>query len=323
MNTLGRYAGWVVAFLGIMIAALLGRQAQQLRDERDIALSKLAKKDQQIEKMLKAEKLAKEQAEAARESEDTEPEPAPIDAPLLDAQLEAGSAQAPSSALPTFFAALGEMMKGEKGAALAKSTSQTQARMQYGALFRELNLPPEVEGQAIDIVASALENDMRQGMDMLTGKTLDPEQVKKEHEAALKQVRDELGRVLSADELARYDEFQAELPRHSLEQQYEMQLTMFNSSLTQESRDLIVQTLSEETLSLIPDFGKPGSGAETNPALMFEAQLTAIDRARERLVGELDEAQYAQAERFFEHQQQQAQVFREFMGSLMSAPKPQ
>jgi hypothetical protein len=326
MSAFLRIGGWVIAMIAIVLAGLLGQQLKAARAERDAIAQQLAARNKQVEDMVRLEKEAKAKSNALQQ--ELEETIAAMDVPegesgliTEDGALAGSDAPESAPAPPTFFDHLAGMMKGERGAALAKSSSNIQARAHYGKLFKELNLPPDVEERAIGVVAAKYESEMLAGVDMLSGGTVDPEKAKQEGAEADKRMREELSTILSPDELAQYDEYQAELPRHVLEQQFEMQLTMFGSSLPEESRTLITQTLVEETLSVMPDFGKPGSNANTNPASIFETQLTVIDRARERLAAELDENEFAQAERFLNQQQEQMRTFTELMSGMMPGPK--
>ncbi|MBI5093783.1 MAG: hypothetical protein HZB26_15250 [Candidatus Hydrogenedentes bacterium] len=346
MSTFLKFGGWIVAVIAIVVAVALGLKLREAQQQRDTAHQWKATLENQIEDLNKLQVLAKAKTddiekkldEATKTVEKLKAEPGKASADALASKDPAAALKALfKGAAPgeegkadegNPFKGLGEMFKGEKGKALAKMSVDMQVNAMYGPFFKDLNLPADVEEQARGIVSKNLEAQMQAGLKMMSGEKVDTEQMGKESQNAQKQIRDELSKVLSADELAKYDQYQEDMPRHTLEQSYDMQLSMSGSSMKQESRDLIKQTLVEETLASVPDFGKPGSSTEKNPASAFDAQLAAIDRSRERLRTQLDEEQYALAERFLNQQQTQAQTMRDMMSTMFSgnkkpeAPKP-
>jgi len=219
------------------------------------------------------------------------------------------------------FKGMGDMFKGEKGKAMAKMTAEMQVNMMYAPLFKDLNLPADAEEQVRGIVSKNLEKQMQAGLKMISGEKVDAAQMAKDEVSYQQEMRSELAKVLSADEMAKYDQFQEEMPRHALEQQYDMQLSMTGSTMKPESRDLVKQTLVEEVLAIVPDIGKPGSSSQTKPSVAFDAQITAIDKARERLRTQLDEEQFAMAERFLNQQLTQTQVTRDMVNNMMGGEK--
>ncbi|MBA2727450.1 MAG: hypothetical protein H0U49_04675 [Parachlamydiaceae bacterium] len=114
--------------------------------------------------------------------------------------------------------------------------------------------------------------------------------------------------MLNPHELALFDQYVEEMPRHTLEQSYDLQLKMSGSKMKPESPDLIKKTLVEEVLELMPDYGKPDSISMTNPQKAFESQTVVIDRARENLRTKMDGDQFAFANQFFNQQEAQLKM---------------
>jgi hypothetical protein len=213
-----------------------------------------------------------------------------------------------------FLKSLGDLFSGEKGETMAKMSADMAVNMNYRQLFDELNLQPTIEEQAREIISKYLTVQMQAGFKMISSNNIEKESLLEEQKNTEKQLRDELAKMLTSDELAKYDRYLHEMPRQSLEQSYEIQLKLSGSTMKPESSDLVKQILAEEVLELIPDYGKPDSISSTDPQSALGSQIMALKRARERVLYKLDADQLVLANQFFNQMEAQLRIAEEMFG---------
>jgi hypothetical protein len=159
------------------------------------------------------------------------------------------------------------------------------------------------------------------GMEALQGHLIgtqgksSPEALKRMRDDADAKFRVELGTVLSPDQMAAWDDYEATLPKRMLTQSFEMQLNMFAPGLTPENRTRARDVLVEELLPAEP--GQPDMGIPTSTDFQarMNAQQEGFSRARERLAQEFDETQLAHVDRFIAQIQQMAEMSAHMMES--------
>jgi hypothetical protein len=340
MKTVLGVCGWIVAAVGVVAAVMLGQQLRNAQTQIKEMSKQSVLREKQVTELVAVNKAAETRATEAEkklEAATTQAAAAPEavqDAPdgrdsmaaaLQQAMKAAGAgkgAKEGEGEEANFFKGVSQMFKGEKGKELAKASAEMQTNMQFDAFFKDLNLPPDVEARARDILNKHGEEQMMSGLKTMSEGNVDEEQLKKHQQESRKQVREDLSKVLSKDEMAQYDDYLQELPRKMIEKQYELQLSMMASTLSQESRDLVKQTVVDEMLTAAPDLGSPGSNSAANPAKAFDIQLAAIDRAREQLSTQMDPAEFAKVERFFNQQRVQLEAARNMMGGNKPANAP-
>jgi hypothetical protein len=212
--------------------------------------------------------------------------------------------------------ALSKMFEGEGGEQLARMT----VNMYYGDFFQELNLPQETEQQVRDIIAKYTAEEITTGLKSLEEgpESSDIEGMSEEIEERL---RDELSRILTADEMAIWQEYQDTMQERVLDQTYEMQLSMFAGGLTLENREIVKQTIIDEMLATDVDHTQIAAGPGDIEAA-FDIQRAAYERARERLGDVLDEDQLAVFDQFVETQQQMLEMAIQMMGGVQE-PEPE
>lgn len=171
--------------------------------------------------------------------------------------------------------------------AIARSAG-INLNMRYGELFTHLQLDAERADEIRAIIRSILEQQTRDALARARGGQGPQPPI--DYDVW---IREELAQVLTPQELAAFDEYQAGMNERIQRQSYDLQLTMFAPGLTPENRALALDVLVEETAIAQQE----GTG-----------RTVVYDRALERLAGSLDEPQYALFEGFVEQQRAIATV---------------
>jgi len=212
--------------------------------------------------------------------------------------------------------AVSRMFEGEGGEQIARMT----VNMYYGDFFQELNLPQGTEQQVRDIITKYAAEQITQGMDALKKGSM-PEDMEGIEEEIEGRLRDELSRILTAEEMAIWEEYQDTMQERVLDQTYEMQLSMFAGGLTPENREIVKQTIIDEMLATDADVTQYPAGTGDIQAA-FDIQRAAYERARERLLDVLDEDQLTLFDQFIETQQQMLEMALQMMGGVQE-PEPE
>jgi len=212
---------------------------------------------------------------------------------------------------------LSKMFEGESGEQIARMT----VNMYYGDLFQELKLPQETEQQVRDIIAKYAAEQIRQGMGALKEGSA-PEDMKGIEQEIEERLRDELSHILTAEEMAVWDEYQDTIEERVLDQTYEMQLSMFAGGLTPENREIVKQTIIDEMLATDADVTQYPAGTSDIQAA-FDIQRAAYERARQRLLDVLSEDQLVHFDQFVETQHQMVEMAIQMMGGLQNQTQGQ
>lgn len=189
------------------------------------------------------------------------------------------------------------MFKGEKGKEMAKMGASMAVNMQYGDLFNQLQLSPETEQRVKDLITSNMSDQISKSMDAMGNKSSlqDMHKSAKESEA---QLRAELSKLLTPEQLALYDQYQQEMPERMLGQSVDMQLSMFASGLSAEDRTQARQVIVEEMINAGGATDSTGIPANGNMQDHLQKQQAALQRARDRLAETMDADKVAQVDRF-------------------------
>jgi len=227
-------AGWIIAAVMLVatIGALLwGLGQKRLAGELEVSLTKATENNATLRQTL--DEMGRRVDTATQEIRDLE---ARVEKLQTAEHAEAPSEEAEANeALKTMMQALqqsspseGEagsenpladmlsMFSGEEGKNMARMSAQFSVPAMYGELFKELNLPPETEAQVREILIDSMAEQVSQGFDAMNGKA-DSEEMRKNMEAHGQKLRAELATVLTADELAVFDEYEANKEQRMLE----------------------------------------------------------------------------------------------------------
>lgn len=333
---MGKAGGWLsagVLFVAAMGAFMWGVGQKRLADDLNTRLAAANKNSALLEQNL-AEMGARVDA-ATREVQDLEsrveamPQMDPGEAAAARPSETGQNNEAMEAMLRAFQEQpeaqgggenpLAAMFSGEQGKNLARMSAQTTVPAMYGALFTELNLPAEAEAKVRDMLVDAIAEQVTQGMDAMNKKG-DPEAMRQNMEARGQKLRAELATVLTADELAVFDEYEANKERRMLESGIEVQLTMFASGLTEENRTMFRDVIVEELTAQGQWVDNPDVYA--NPGGAIDRQMEAFRAARDRVAPVLDAGQAAHADAFVHQMETMMNAQREFLENLMNREKP-
>jgi len=222
-----------------------------------------------------------------------------------------GLSATPGDAQGAFMNAMKQMYSGEQGNEMARMTAEMTVNTQYGELFRQLQLAPDLEEQVRGILSRSLAEQIVTGVNTVGGGSW--AELAQTAEEAKARTRAELAAVLSPEQMAEYDAYESTLPERILHQTFDGLLTQFAPDLTPESHDRTLAVLTEELLAA----GAAQRGVQMPTAesvqQQFQIQQDAITRAGERLAQELTPEQSASVQRFLEQQSTMMRMFGEMM----------
>lgn len=320
---MGKAGGWIAA--AILLLAAIGAVywgAVQRRRAEETEARLAAAADVAVKQA-----LAEEQARNAQ---------APSDSPALEKRTEetaAGVAETPSTDNAAVLKAMMEalqtvqegeddqmnpfaaMFSGEQGKSMARMSAQMSLPMMYGGLFSELNLPPETESRVREILIDSIAEQISMGFDAMNGDA-DPGELQKSMEALGRKLRDDLATVLSADELAAFDAYEADKGRRMLESSLDMQLGMFANGLNEENRVMFRDVVIEEMSAGGDWMNAPEN--YTNPGAAIDRQMEAFRAARDRTAPVMDEDQAARVDAFVDLMSSMMETQRQFAESFMN-----
>jgi hypothetical protein len=213
-----------------------------------------------------------------------------------------------------FAKALSGMFEGENGQQMAELSAKMAIDMQYADFFKELDLNPDTEQQVRDIMQTTMAEQMTKGFESL-GDGFDASAMEDSAADTTDVMRDRLSEVLDGNQMAIWEEYEDTKQERMLATQYDMQLSMFASGLTEENRALAIGTIVDEVLAM-QESRRNDPNVERNMRTELDAQLQAFDSARERLALHLDDRQIAQFDRFIEQQRASMEVAMNMMGGL-------
>lgn len=136
-----------------------------------------------------------------------------------------------------------ELTKGDSliGLETVDGTARQIVDSQYADLLGQLNLDDETMRAVADIIGQAYAHMSKQGMEWLAG---GGGQLPLGEAAYAQWMSNELSYILSPEDLAVFDQYQAQLPGGMLGAQMEVQLANFSAELTAESIYAIADTLA-------------------------------------------------------------------------------
>lgn len=164
--------------------------------------------------------------------------------------------------------------------AVRHSAEQTFKR-EYAGLFELLNLPHDRRAQVENIITGILEEQFRDTL----GRLKNGDAPDAPHTDYAQRIKDELGTVLSFDELAVYEEYEATMEDRALRQGFDTQLSIFAQDLSLENRALYLDAIAEEANAASRADGAPLDARD------FMANTEILEAALARVQGSIDEEQ--------------------------------
>lgn len=272
---------------------------------------RLSEMEAQVNKLLAQVSDAKAQLE-----ESTAPEDSAIPDSPAQPQPDSGASTPEPEKKEAPLAAMMKMFQGEQGSKMRDASAKMTVDMQYAPLLKQLALPPEIDQHVREILAAQALTEIERGMEIMesaghrSGKDMHAER-----DAAVETLRSQLSQVLTADELAQWEAYEADKERHVMAQSFDMQLNMFGGNLDEEARLTLRDTLIDQIL-----VGQEEQALSDEPMEIsdhIELQQAAFNRTRELLAPVLTEEQFREADRFITQQEDMLRVSMEMMEGMM------
>jgi hypothetical protein len=296
------------------------------------------------EKFLAAEKAA-QQAAAARKAEAVE---APLDlsagGPRIPQAAPAPAAPAPAvppaaGNKPSLMAGLAEMLKSPEMKNMLRQQQKFALDMQYGSLFKYLNLPPEQLEGLKELLIERQMAMMEAGLDLMKpgASAADRKEQALRAKELTEQHNQKIAQLLGEEQYGVFKQYEDTQPERAQIQMFKSGLTGVDGVTEQQEHDLI-RAMYEERQSMTKDGGFPDQ-SNPDPATFtaqgMEKALDQLGKLQDRYaVRAADVLSPAQLEQFKRHQTQQramqqmgikmaAQMFAPQEGNAAPATAPQ
>lgn len=257
------------------------------------------------------EKLRTELAAVTTKLADAEHELEQREADLSASQAADADASSESTdAAKSFEPPLVKMFKDDE---TIVASAGMQVNMQYAMLLADLKLPADAEEEVRGILTEFLADQIRFAVKAAKDGTLNSGPPEGTREKRMEELRGELSKVLNAEEMAVWEDYEANKESFMLQQSYDMQLATFAPSISQDTRNVVKQVLAEEVLAAHKE---PAVDGGTGIEAIVNRQTAAFEQSLERLSTQLTEDEYAQVERFIQQQIQQTRTSQEMMRSM-------
>ncbi|MCL4691671.1 MAG: hypothetical protein KJ060_04075 [Candidatus Hydrogenedentes bacterium] len=194
-----------------------------------------------------------------------------------------------------------------------ESNARMQVTAQYAQFLADLNLPADVDEHVRAILAESIAGELRLAVKAMQGVDKATIPADQSPEGLKITLRAELSKVLTADEMAAWEDYEANKPYYMMEQSYNMQLGMSAPTISEETRGTVSQVMAEEMILAFDD--KPKTERFDVESLVA-AQADAMGRALERLSPVLSDDEYRQVERFMEQQNESTRASQQMIRSM-------
>lgn len=304
-------AGWILAAVAIGTAAFYMQDRHRLTGriaalESDLAgakgavekLTALERRAQAVRGKTAASAAAPAPAAAPAATEAAPAALAPSDAGEVSASLKPvkppvkkaarkAAEPRPASEAPAR-PSLAQQVAGGVGKEMLKGSAKMAYKMQYDQFFKKLKLTPEKEQQVREIMMRNLGDMMGDGMSLFGAV---PAAETERIQAAEQKLHDELSGVLTADQLAQWEQYADQMPDQMLTQLMSMQLEKYAPGISPESRDRVREIMMEEMTATPP--------AENPNAAVVDLMQQGMERARDRAAQELSPEEFEQVNAYF------------------------
>lgn len=169
--------------------------------------------------------------------------------------------------------------------------AQMQAKVRYGGFVDSLAVGTERRAEIDSAITAVYIERTRASRDRSSGRA---SAVDLEAIASAAYLREQLAALMTAEELAEFDRYEATFQQRQLRNNFTLQLSRVAGGLTEANREIVLEVLMQHM----------GAGQERVQASNRDAvdesqrQLQALMNARMEIAGRLDEAQLREAEKF-------------------------
>jgi hypothetical protein len=268
--------GWGFAIVAVVVAVWMGVANQRLRD--------------QLGSAQEMEAAAQRDAEAADQGVAAAPEPESSPAPEPAAVAETKPEPEPEDVDPE------QDKKESREQRMVKAQLGIIMDMAFRPFYDELKIAPETIETMRELMVEAANRDRIAAEKAMKKKDTPASAVKRLKDQNKAWLYDELGKVLSKEELAGYEAYEDYAEQILYENLLDGQLTMMVPGLTSENREQVKEAFAEELVIAINAYEESDELYTMDG--FNDAQLTAINAGLQRLRFSLPQDQFDQATRF-------------------------
>lgn len=194
----------------------------------------------------------------------------------------------------------------EEDSASAELSAIMQVESEYATFFSVVPLEPTVAEKVRDVLKEVALNESRVNHAELPQDEEGFADIEAHKKHVLEALRGKLSALLNKEQLAAWEQYEADKPRLMMEQLYDVDLAMYAPGLSTQSRELAKKVFAEEMLReqenawaiRVSDV----EAALSDPKEWVDPEGPAMQRALERLKAQLDEEQLAHVAKFVEQQ---------------------
>jgi hypothetical protein len=294
MKLLITASGWIVALAALALFVLQGNSTSKIVPAEEISLSASNTRDGAISpERAESRRLEKENTDLHEKLYQAQKKIAALEGtPVPEEDVLLGGEDAR-------FASRERGGRGGRGDRGDRDDPEREARREaymrergnamidrrYRPLFEALALPEDVQESVRDIIASNSSGGRRASFEALREGTQTAKEVLAAKEVAQAALREQLGTVLGADELAAWDDHEANSRYEQTENMIEAQLIMRGANLDDDSRNQVAQVMAEELEFYTNAFEESDSiyNFENYRQVRAEATQSGIERLAESL----------------------------------------
>lgn len=321
-----------VAIVFIVVQGVALRSAENRMESAQTELEKT--EDQLANTTDRLEKLTEISEGLQAGLKEAEEQIVEIEAAQQQTQTAAAATEEPSSALKNLMEQFGQdpadaeasgeepsnpmadmakMFEGEQGEKLAEMSANMQVNMMYADFFREAGLHSDTQAAIKAVLKEYMKKQVLAGAQAMKGGA-DFNAMADQAQAAQQEMNAAVGELLNPQQQEQWQQYQDTIGERVFRQQMGQSMQQFAPELSEENREIAMNTLYEEIQ------GQIGDPMTQNPADMashMERMAGALERTRERMALILDDEQRQEFNSFVE---QMTSIF-EMQSRFMPQPE--
>lgn len=276
---------------------------EALLERLDETEADLKKAEEQIEEL-------KQAAGATVSSPDASEPPAALQELMKQFGQGSGAEEADSGeerANP--MSALAKMYEGEQGEKFAETSAKMQVNMMYGDFLREAGLDPETRDALRNVLNAHMKAQVLSGVRAMGGEG-DFEAMAEQGRVSQERMEAAVAELLNPQQEEAWQQYQETIGERMFRQQMGQSMQMIAPGLTEENREIAMNTLYEEVQGQLGDSLTPNP-EEVGPNM--ERMMGALERTKERMALILEEDQRREFDGFVDHMTSIFEVSSKFM----------